>query len=249
MQWALANLNTSHYSVKDSRDRRNYTMPLSEWATRKQHIDQALTQAGWTPIIRYNTFTSRNLVAFEEHPTISGPADYALFHNDTPLVIVEAKKLGVGPQNVLKQAQRYARGFTDSPFDFHGYHVPFIYSTNGELIWFQDLRDPHSRSRRVARFHTPAALQEMLTRDIESDTEWLRAHPVDIPILRPYQCEAIEAIEAALVQGKRRLLLAMATGTGKTLDTITLLYRLIKTGYEVYSQHFCQEDRARNVAR
>ena len=98
-------------------------MSLSERATRKQFIDQALTQAGWTLIIPHDTHTSRHLVVFEEHPTASGPADYALFHNDTPLAIVEAKKLGVGPQNVLKQAQRYAKGFTDSPFDFDGYHV------------------------------------------------------------------------------------------------------------------------------
>ena len=206
-------------------------MSLSEWATRKQYINQALTQAGWTPIIHYNTCTSRNLVVLEEHPTASGPADYALFYNDTPLAIVEAKKLGVGPQNVLKQAQRYAKGFIDSPFNFYGYHVPFIYSTNGREIWFQDVRDPHSRSRKVARFHTPAALQEMLARDLESKTEWLRAHPVDIPILRPYQREAIEAVETALQQGKRRLLLAMATGTGKTLNTIALLYRLMKAGF------------------
>ncbi len=47
-------------------------MSLSEWATRKQYIDQALIQTGWTPIIRYNTCTPRNLAAFEEHPTASG---------------------------------------------------------------------------------------------------------------------------------------------------------------------------------
>jgi type I restriction enzyme, R subunit len=169
-------------------------------------------------------------MVYEEFPTANGPADYALFETDQPLGIVEAKRLGVGPQNVLQQAQRYARGFPDSSFDFNGFRVPFIYSTNGEIIWFQDLRDSHSRSRPVAKFHTPAALREMLTRDATSAYDWLRTHPVNHPILRPYQREAIQNIEAALLQGKRQMLVAMATGTGKTLTAIALLYRLMEAG-------------------
>lgn len=47
---------------------------------------------------------------------------------------MEAKKLTVGPQNVLQQALRYASGFKDSPFNYNGYRIPFVYSTNGELV-------------------------------------------------------------------------------------------------------------------
>lgn len=43
--------------------------------------------------------------------------------------IVEAKRRSLGPQNVLVQAQRYSRGISDSPHDFDGYRVPFLYST------------------------------------------------------------------------------------------------------------------------
>ena len=74
------------------------------------------------------------------------------------LGIVEAKKITLGPQNVLTQTERYSRGVADSPFDFHGYRVPFLYSTNGEAVWFQDVRHQRNRSRRIAHFHTPAAL-------------------------------------------------------------------------------------------
>ena len=207
-------------------------MSLSERDTRKQHIDRALEEAGWTPIVPYGAPTPGPVAVFREHPTANGPADYVLHHAGQPLAIVEAKKMGVGPQNVLKQTQRYARGLSPSPFDFNGYHVPFVYSTNGNVIWFQDLRDPHSRSRQVARFHTPTALREVLERDLDAATEWLRANPVSHPILRPYQCDAIESLESALLAGKRRaLLVAMATGTGKTLTAIALLYRLMKSGY------------------
>jgi type I restriction enzyme R subunit len=206
-------------------------MTLSEAATRKQRIDKTLAGAGWSPILPYDPHASRDLIAFEEFPTANGPADYALFHEGDPLAIVEAKKLSLGPQNVLLQAQRYAQGLTESPFDFGGFRVPFVYSTNGEIVWFQDLRDPHSRSRQVRKFHTPAALREMLTRDLATAVGWLQTQPVDHPILRPYQREAIESVEAALLQGRRKMLVAMATGTGKTLTTIALLYRLMKSGY------------------
>ena len=50
------------------------------------------------------------------------------------LGIVEAKKLTLGPQNVLSQAERYAYGLTGKPFDFRGFGVPYLYSTNGEVI-------------------------------------------------------------------------------------------------------------------
>jgi type I restriction enzyme R subunit len=53
---------------------------------------------------------------------------------------------------VLTQAERYARGLADSPFNFGGFRVPFLYSTNGEAVWFHDARHPLNRSRRVATF-------------------------------------------------------------------------------------------------
>jgi len=167
---------------------------LSERATRKKRIDQALVHAGWSPILPFDPRASRELVAFEEYPTASGPADYALFSQGQPLAIIEAKRTSTAPQNVLLQAQRYARGLDGSPFDFNGLHVPFVYSTNGESIWFQDLRDPISRSREVQEFHTPAALREMLACDRAAAQEWLCSHPVDHPVLRPYQRDAIDSV-------------------------------------------------------
>ena len=80
----------------------------------------------------------------------------------------EAKKLTLGPQNVLTQAERYARGVRKSPFNFEGFRVPFLYSTNGEVIWFHDIRHQFNRSRRVAAFHTPNALRELLLRDLDA---------------------------------------------------------------------------------
>lgn len=205
-------------------------MPDSEHATRKRLIDQALLAAGWSPILRYAGTAPFGTTVLEEYPTANGPADYALFHNGELIAIVEAKKVSVGAQNVLEQAQRYARGMTDSPFDFNGYRVPFIYSTNGERIYFQDLRLYQSRSREIKHFHTPNALREMLARDESNARTWLAAHPISHPLLRPYQRKAIANVEDALAQGHRRMLVAMATGTGKTLTAIALLHRLLEAG-------------------
>lgn len=73
--------------------------------------------------------------------------------------------------------------------------VSFLYSTNGEIIWFHDIRHPLSRSRQIARFHTSAALEEKLGRDFDASNRQLLALPNDNPHLRPYQVEANAAIE------------------------------------------------------
>ncbi len=203
---------------------------MDEKATRKELVDRALGAAGWLPIVRYRPGSTYDTAAVEEYETAEGPADYVLFHGGRALAAVEAKKLGLGPQNVLVQAQRYAGGFRDGEFNFHGFGLPFVYSTNGEVFWFQDLREPNSRSRQVARFHTPSALLEFLSRDTDTASAWLRDHSIDTSLLRPYQRDAIASVEQALLAGKRRMLVAMATGTGKTFTTIGLIYRLIKSG-------------------
>ena len=60
---------------------------------------------------------------------------------------------------------------------------------------------------------------------------WLNATPIDTHIIRDYQREAVESVERSLGDGRRRMLLAMATGTGKTFVAVQLAYRLLKSGY------------------
>ncbi|HEY2931028.1 MAG TPA: hypothetical protein VGK99_04725 [Acidobacteriota bacterium] len=115
----------------------------SERLTREQLIDKGLTDAGWR-IVPENKFDSSKPLraydrcAIEEYPTENGPSDYALCVDGKILGVVEAKKLTLGPQNVLSQAERYAKGLTGKSFNFRGYGVPFLYSTNGEVIWHDD---------------------------------------------------------------------------------------------------------------
>src|SRR5262249_1177312 len=114
-------------------------------------------------------------------------------------------------------------------FDFNGLRAPFLYSTNGEIVWFHDVRNPFSRSRKVSAFHTPAALQEMLSRDVDASVSALISNTQWHPRLRPYQIEANQAVEQAIAKRQRLMLLAMATGTGKTFTMVNEVYRLMKS--------------------
>jgi type I restriction enzyme R subunit len=204
----------------------------AEWRTRRQRIDPRLEADGWTvvPFDPQRPLSAYRRHAIREYPTEHGPADYALVVEGRVLGIVEAKRVALGPQNVLTQAERYAQGLTSSLFDWRGFRVPFLYATNGEVLWFHDVRHPLNRSRRLARFHSPAALDELLGRDLERECAWLAAHANDHPRLRPYQVEANAAVEAAVAERKRQMLVAMATGTGKTFTIVNQVYRLMKAG-------------------
>jgi type I restriction enzyme R subunit len=195
----------------------------SEWKTRKKRIDPKLDAAGWR-------LRGGEAHRTEEEETANGPADYALWLDKGIVGVVEAKKLTVGPQNVLTQAERYARGIEGGSYNFGGLRCPFLYSTNGEVIWFHDVRHPLNRSRRVAGFHTSAALREALDRDLDGATEKLLGMVNDRNWLRPYQRDANAAVESAIAERKRNLLVAMATGTGKTFTLVNQIYRLMKSG-------------------
>lgn len=199
--------------------------------TRRHRIDPKLTAAGWS-VTRFEPVypeTPPGKSAVEEWPTAAGPADYALCEEGSVLGVVEAKKLSIGAQGVLPQAERYSRAIQSDTRYQGEFGVPFLYSTNGEEIWFHDVRQPLNRSRRVSGFHTPGALCEKHARDFEAELAALRSIPLHDGI-RPYQIEANTAIEQAIADRRRKMLVTMATGTGKTLMTVNEIYRLMKSG-------------------
>lgn len=158
----------------------------SERETRRARIDSKLKAQGWkiVPFDPRASLKSYSRHAIAEYPTTSGPADYALVVDGRILCIVEAKRLSLGPQNVLVQAERYSKGINTGPINTQGYRVPFLYATNGEVVWFQDVRYKLDVSRRVAGFHTPAALEEMFARDFEAYCAWFAENPNTHPLLR-----------------------------------------------------------------
>jgi type I restriction enzyme R subunit len=204
----------------------------SEWKTRRTLIDPKLNTVGWIVPAKdaASATVPAHTTALTEYPTDNGPADYVLCNAGRVVGIVEGKRVAVSPQGVLTQAERYAQGIANSPFHFRGLRVPFLYATNGEVIYFHDIRDPLNLSRRVKKFHTPAAFEELLGRDFGKACAWFAANPNDHHWLRPYQKEANAAVEKAITERKRNMLLAMATGTGKTVTLVNQVYRLLKSG-------------------
>ena len=102
-----------------------------EARTRKLRIDKRLKDAGWN-VVAFKPGKTYDRCAVEEFETANGPADYALVVDGGVIGIVEGKKRAVGPQNALSQASRYSKGVTDSPYNFDGFRVPFLYSSNGD---------------------------------------------------------------------------------------------------------------------
>lgn len=204
-----------------------------EWQTRRDRINKKLKSLNpaWTIVKYKENLNASSLThhAVEEYPTANGPADYAFFVKGKLLGIVEAKKVTVNPQNVLEQAKRYSRGAFSGIGNWNGYRVPFLYATNGEIIWFIDVRTENNLSRTISSFHTADALNEFFRSDRADSYAWLKDNPIKIEGLRPYQKNAIAATETAIRKGKRAMLLAMATGTGKTFTTVAQIYRLLES--------------------
>lgn len=205
----------------------------SEAQTRKHRIDPQLDSQGWK-VVSFDPAVSLSELqecAIAEFPTENGPADYALCLDGQIVGVIEAKKVSVGPQNVLTQAGRYSQGVRESSVSYgEGFKAPLLYSTNGEIIWFQDIRIPLNNSRRVKHFHTPGALRELLSRDEKASWRSLAELEFREGAVRPYQQAAILAVEQAIRDRKRQMMVVMATGTGKTRTTIQQAYRLMKSG-------------------
>lgn len=223
---------------------------LDEAATRRL-IDQQLREAGWTVDSAELRFSKgalpekgRNL-AIAEWPTKSGPADYVLFIGLTPVAAVEAKRKNLDVSGSLQQAKRYARDFTSvgelqsAGGPWGEFRLPFVFSTNGRPYlrqlatfsgtWFCDVREPKNLGRALDGWYTPEGLASLLKRDEPRAHEQLEKEPFKYGFpLRHYQEAAIRAVEAGIASGKRELLLAMATGTGKTKTCVALVYRLLK---------------------
>jgi type I restriction enzyme R subunit len=211
-------------------------MNEAEWKTRKTRIDTRLQSLNpsWNIIPWHNGLDLSQLAchAVTELPTANGPADYALVVNGVLLGILEAKKVTVNPQNVLEQAKRYSSGAFQGPGNWNGYRVPFLYSTNGEIIWHLDVRRDKAASRQISGFHTGPALEALFAFDPKPAHDSLLDTPPDIITrLRDYQRRCIVAAEQAILSGRRVLLLAMATGTGKTFLTVAQIYRLLESKF------------------
>ena len=223
---------------------------LTEADTREL-IDIQLREAGWivdSNLIRHSKGSrpqKNKNIAIAEWPTKSGPADYVLFIGLIPVAVVEAKRKNVDVAGALTQAKRYSEDFQLSSDEaspggpWEKYQIPFLFSTNGRGylkqlktksgVWFLDARRSTNHPRPLVSWNSPEGLKQTLSQDVSEAEQKLESESSDYLPLRFYQHEAVRAVEHAIIEGEREMLVGMATGTGKTRTCIGICYRLIKS--------------------
>jgi len=209
---------------------------LSERDICSKFITPAITNAGWdlhTQIREEVGFTKGRIIVRGKLHTRGEQkrADYILYYkSNIPLAVVEAKdntySVGAGMQQALNYAETLA--------------VPFVFSSNGDGFLFHDGTGHATKMEQelaLDAFPSPAELWQRYCQWKGIETTEAR-HTVEMPYFddgtnrapRYYQANAINNTVEAVAKGQQRILLVMATGTGKTYTAFQIIWRLWKSG-------------------
>ena len=207
---------------------------MNESETRLNYIDPALESAGWKKEqIRLEYYFTDGLVMVQGNTAKRGPAkrcDYLLLAEnlETPLAIIEAKASYKIASQGLQQAADYAEILD----------VPFAFSTNGHEFVEHDMLAGTITDTPFSQFPTPAELWQRYVEAKKLTAEQQQAieqpYYYDLSGLkkitpRYYQRIAIDRTVEAIAKGQDRILLVMATGTGKTYTAFQIIWRLMQT--------------------
>lgn len=200
---------------------------LSEQDIRDRFITPALEQAGWDAEHRRAeySFTAGAIIVNGtlKHRKQGKRADYILLTKENyPIAVVEAKDYNHTPSDGIQQAIDYAEILD----------IPFAYSSNGEAFVEHDMLTGKERTIENDNFPTPLALRARLQEHKRLTME--EQDIIDVPYYtdsdsfepRYYQRIAINRTVEAVARGQKRILLVMATGTGKTYTAFQIIHRL-----------------------
>lgn len=193
----------------------------SERQTRQEQIDLQLGRAGWA--VGSSTRLIEEFLV-ESVPAVSDPAgdyrasrefaDYALMDRfGRPLAIVEAKRSSRDPLEGERQAADYAEALRAK----YG-TAPFVFLANGDEIWFWH----RNLARKVSGFFTEDDLLRLAHMD-KFGKPLTGVMPLERIIDRAYQIEAVKTIAERIEAARRRFLMVLATGTGKTRVAVALV--------------------------
>ena len=208
---------------------------LSEEDIKSRYIQPALEDKGWD---KYHMrlefpYTAGQIVVqgSMKHRKRGKRVDYLLFtEENSPIAVVEAKDRKHAPADGIQQAIDYARDL----------YLPFAYASNGEKFVEHDMNTGEERTFDMDDFPTPLALRERHRQWMYENMNLTNegAQLLDIPYYsdsdsyppRYYQRIAINKVIEAVACGKNRILLVMATGTGKTYTAFQIIHRLHASG-------------------
>lgn len=206
---------------------------LSEEDIKNRFITPALEKSGWSKEQMRMEFPMRENIPFTDGKVIikgktakrgtRKSADYLLYHhNNFPIAIVEAKDMNHDVAHGIQQAIDYARILD----------VPFAYSSNGTGFVEHNMRTGEERELSIDAFPTAEQLWAIYKNDnaITETVEKVIKEPYfyreGIHKPRYYQRIAINRTVEAVAKGQKRILLVMATGTGKTCTAFQIIHRL-----------------------
>lgn len=202
----------------------------TEALTRKEIIDLRLKKAGWTVTDRTQVIEEFDIqlqVVQEPVTPYQGHqfSDYVLLGKDgKPLAVVEAKKTSVDAAIGREQAKQYCYNILQT----QGGELPFCFYTNGHDIFFWDLEN--YPPKKVHGFPTRDDLERYTY--IRKSRKTLAGELINTKIAgRDYQIRSIRSVMEAVEKRKRKFLLVMATGTGKTRTCIALVDALMRAGW------------------
>ncbi|MCB9296506.1 MAG: DEAD/DEAH box helicase family protein [Lewinellaceae bacterium] len=206
---------------------------MNEATTRKELIDAQLKEAGWNVDDRTHV-VQEYVVEKSENNEFGEPkseyksnqfSDYVLLgKNGKPLAVIEAKKTSKDAAVGREQAKQYCYDIQKKTNDI----LPFCFYTNGYDIFFWDLEN--APPRKVAGYPTRSDLERYLY--IRQAKKPLTSEFINTDIAgRDYQMRAIRSVMDELQKNRRKFLLVMATGTGKTRTCIALTEALMRAGW------------------
>lgn len=201
---------------------------LTEEDVRAKYIDPSIRNAGWNEElqIRREVFFTDGKIIIQKNKTKRGKrkkADYVLsYKTNLPLAIIEAKKNTLTIGHGMQQGIEYGEILD----------IPFIYSCNGEGYLEFDRLTGKSRELKMNEFPTPEELWERYLEEKKLDRSDLLVESyfftTGSKTPRYYQRVAINRTIEAIARGQKRILLVMATGTGKTYTAFQIIWRLWK---------------------
>ena len=202
---------------------------MNEAETRLTYIDPELRSKTWGPEFKNQTKIRPEFSVtpgrIEGHGRRGKPlsADYVLEHRNRKLAVIEAKRWDLSVSEGAGQAKDYARMLD----------IRFTYSSNGQGFYEIDMLSGEERHLRIDQFPTP---EELWERTFDTEDEF-RDELATVPFEdrggtwqpRYYQDNAIERTLQAISDGKDRILLTLATGTGKTSIAFQVTWKLFET--------------------
>ncbi len=228
-------------------------MSLNEADTRAKLIDPALHQKGWTEDFISREETERGIEIIDGKPRRreQGRVDYLLRIrinvNTQPVAValIEAKKEDELPTKGLEQAKKYARLN----------HVHFVFSSNGHMfVVYDDFTGKTSSPLPMVEFPTPLHLHKSyeagtgISLESESAKPLLMPYPRGEASRRYYQDAAIRAALEKIASGKKRILLYLATGSGKTFIAVQLLRKIADSRQLHHALFLCDRDELHSQA-